>query len=96
MESKEFLALGTMCEKAHIAKETLKRRFAMGVDYQMCFPSISAWKERKGFNVSINPLTQGHKQGLLEFWDGVNEPIGHLTAQKAFELIQTETKKRGW
>ena len=92
----EFLALGELCGKAHISNECIMRRYAMGRDFQMCFPSIDAWNERKGYNVSINPLTQGHKEGLLEFWDGVNDPIGSLTAQRAFELITAEQKKRGW
>jgi hypothetical protein len=35
----------------------------------------------------------GYDEGLLELWDYEGEPIGHLKAEKALEIIKEKLKK---
>lgn len=35
----------------------------------------------------------GYDEGLLEMWDFEEEPIGHLKAEKALEIIKEKLKK---
>lgn len=35
----------------------------------------------------------GYDEGLLEMWDHEEEPIGHLKAEKALEIIKEKLKK---
>lgn len=35
----------------------------------------------------------GYDEGLLEMWDYEGEPIGHLKAEKALEIIKEKLKK---
>ena len=88
IDSTEIKKLTTLLLESGVHFEFYKKAFAMGNHYEVCMPSISAWRRKEGMSVSINCITEGHTKGLLEFWDGNSEPIGHLTAEAAMEIIR--------
>ena len=86
----EIKKLSGLLTKEGIAHETFSKSLAMGDYHELIIPSKEAWAKKKGISVSINSLTFGHADGLLELWDGkkTSEPVGYLTAEKALDLIR--------
>ena len=84
----EITKLTAKLQEAGLPFETCEKAYQMGDHYEVCLPSVSAWRRKEGASVDINCLTEGHTKGLLEFWDGKSDPVGHLTADAALNLIK--------
>ena len=88
IDGTEIKRLDKLLISSRIAHDLLEKKYAMGMHYEICIPSAQAWGKHEGISVAINCLTAGHGRGLIELWDGKDDPIGNLTADKAMEIIR--------
>ena len=95
IDQTEIKKLDDLLKKEGIPHEFVHKSFAMGDHYQICIPSVRAWAESVCFDnqpacisVSINSLTAGHVNGMIELWERMDDPVGNLTAEAAMKLIK--------